>query len=272
MVIIHDDTSGIITESSSGKIESTFESVSDISSKVTGKRVDFPEIRASILSSNPGSDDVVPSISGNVVHVVINHGRSTFVTKSTNDNFEDRVVEGIAENKIGNIVNIEAENSHDVTTFGVDTTINNVVQNTISLNVSSENSEGKVIALKASKDVLTDLNLRILVDGVEIKPAIDINDLFQINKLAYLITIGQYVEVLVSVPKFSEHQIVVTSAPISVAPTSMTTEVPTVTVTSANTPISPIETTVVPTPKSPGFTAILILAAIVVVYIIKRKK
>ncbi len=57
------------------------------------------------------------------------------------------------------------------------------------------------MALRISKDVLTNLNLRVLVDGDEIKPAIDIDDLFKIDKIAYLIVIGQDIEVLVSIPK-----------------------------------------------------------------------
>ncbi len=247
MVIIHDTTSGIITESSSEKIESTFEVASDISTKVTGKRVDLSEIHASILSSNPESNEVVPSVSGNIIHVTINNGRSTFITKSINDQFEDRVVEGIAENKIGNVINIEAENSQDITTFGVDTTINKVIQNTVSINVSSEITEGRVMALRVSKDVLTNLNLRILVDGDEIKPAIDIDDLFKIDKLAYLIVIGQDVEVLVSIPKFSEHEVIITSA----APATTVTATPATgaITTTATPPVTPS-----PTKGAPGFT------------------
>lgn len=119
----------------------------------TGKRVDFSEIQASILSSDPESDEVIPSISGNIIHLTINNGRSTFIAKSVKYQFEDRVIEGIAENKIGNIVHIEAENSHDITTFGVDTTINKVIQNTVSINVSSEINEGRVMALGVCKDI-----------------------------------------------------------------------------------------------------------------------
>ncbi len=263
MVIIHDTTSGIITESSSEKIESIFEVTSGINTKVTGKRVDLSEIHASILSSNPESNEVVPSVSGNIIHVTINNGRSTFIAKSINDQFEDRVVEGIAENKIGNIVHIEAEDSQDITTFGVDTTINKVVQNTVSINVSSEITEGRIMALRVSKDVLTNLNLRILVDGDEIKPAIDIDDLFKINKLAYLIVIGQDVEVLVSIPKFSEHQIIVTSA----APTTTVIATGTITATAVPTPA--------PTPsptKAPGFTSGLILAVMAVLYLLTKNR
>ena len=265
MVIIHDTTNGIITESSSEKIESIFEVESGISTKVTGKRVDFSEIRASILSSNPESDDVIPSISGNILNVRINNGRSIFIANSLSDQFDDRVIEGIAENKVGNIVHIDAENSQDITTFGVDTTINNVVQNTVSINVSSEITEGKIMALKISKDVLTNLNLRILVDGDEIKPAIDIDDLFKNDKLAYLIVIGQDVEVLVSIPKFSEHQIIVTSA--AAAPT--TTVIATGTITATAVPTSAPS----PSPtKAPGFTSGLILSVMAVLYLLTKNK
>lgn len=264
MVIIHDTTSGIITESSSEKIESTFEVASDISTKVTGKRVDLSEIHASILSSNPESDEVVPSVSGNIIHVTINNGRSTFIAKSINDQFEDRVVEGIAENKVGNVINIEAENSQDITTFGVITTINEVVQNTVSINVSSEVTEGRVMALRISKDVLTNLNLSVLVDGNEIKPAIDIDDLFKIDKLAYLIVIGQDVEVLVSIPKFSEHEVIITSA----APTTTVTAIPaTGTITTAIPPVTPS-----PTKGAPGFTSGLILAVMAVLYLLTKSR
>ncbi len=264
MVIVHDEASGVITESSSEKIESIFETASDINAKVTGKRVDISEIRASILSSNPETDEVMPSVSGNTIHVAINQGRSTFIVKSMNDQFEDRVVEGIAENKIGNIINIEAENSQDITTFGVDTTINKVVQNTVSINVSSEITEGRIIALRISKDVLTNLNLRVLVDGEEIKPAINIDDLFKIDKLAYLIVIGQDVEVLVSIPKFSEHEILITSA----APAAAVTTTPTTTgtITATATPPTPSPA------KTLGFTSGLILAVMVVLYLLIKNR
>lgn len=257
MVIIHDTINGIITQSSSEKIVSTYEVASGTSTKVTGKRVDISEIQASILSSNPESDEVIPSVSENIIYVTINNGRSTFIVKSVNDQFGDRVVEGIAENKIGNIIRIEAENSQDVTTFGVDTTINKVVQNTVSINVSSEITEGRIIALKVSKDVLPNLNLRVLVDGDEIKPAIDIDDLFKIDKLAYLIVIGQDVEILVSIPRFSEHEVIVTSA------------APTTTVTATATPAQ------APTPsptKAPGFTSGLILAVMAVLYLLTKNR
>ncbi|HEY9207300.1 MAG TPA: hypothetical protein VIO58_15425 [Candidatus Methanoperedens sp.] len=265
MVIVHDDASGVITESSSEKIESIFETTSDINTKVTGKRVDLSEIRASILSSNPETDEVIPSVSGNIIRVAINQGRSTFIVKSLNDQFEDRVVEGIAENKIGNIINIEAENSHDVTTFGVDTTINKVVQNTVSINVSSEITEGRIIALRVSKDVLTNLNLRVLVDGEEIKPAINIDDLFKIDKLAYLIVIGQDVEVLVSIPKFSEHEVIITSA----APATIVTATPAAGVITPTTapPVTPG-----PTKGAPGFTSGMVLSAMIVLYLLMKSR
>ena len=263
MVIIHDTPNGIITESSSGKIESIYEVASGINTKVTGKRVDFSEIRSSILSTNPESDEVIPSISGNILRVTINNGRSIFIAKSISDQLDERVIEGIAANKIGNIIRIDAENSHDITTFGVDTTINKVVQNTVSINVSSEITEGKIIALRISKDVLTNLNMRILVDGDEIKPAIDIEDLFKIDKLAYLIVIGQDVEVLVSIPEFSEHEIIVTSE----APTA--TAIATGTMTATSVP------TTAPTPsptKTPGFTSGLILAIVAVLYLLEKNR
>jgi hypothetical protein len=268
MVIIHDNTNGIITESSSEKIESIFEVVSDISTKVTGKRVDLSEIHASILSSNPESDEVVPLVSGNIIHVTINHGRSTFIAKSINDQFEDRVVEGIAENKVGNVINIEAENSQDITTFGVITTVNKVVENTVSINVSSEVTEGRVIALRVSKDVLPNLNLRILVDGDEIKPAIDIDDLFKIDKLAYLIVIGQDVEVLVSIPKFSEHEVIITSAApiVAVTATPVTGTIGAIAAT-ATPPVTPS-----PTKGAPGFTSGLILAVMAVLYLLTKNR
>ncbi len=268
IVIIHDTTSGIITESSSEQIESILEVASDISTKVTGKRVDLSEIHASILSSNPESDEVVPSVSGNIIHVTINHGRSTFIAKSINDQFEDRVVEGIAENKVGNVINIEAENSQDITTFGVDTTINKVVQNTVSINVSSEVTEGRVMALRISKDVLANLNLRVLVDGNEIKPAIDIDDLFKIDKLAFLIVIGQDVEVLVSIPKFSEHEVVITSAaPATITATPATATITTTTVPPTTPPVTPS-----PTKGAPGFTSGLILAVLAVLYLLTKSR
>ncbi len=265
MIIVHDDASGVITESSSEKIEAIFETTSDINTKVTGKRVDLPEIRASILSSNPETDEVIPSVSGNTIHIAINQGRSTFIVKSINDQFEDRVVEGIAENKVGNIINIEAENSQDITTFDVDTTINKVVQNTVSINVSSEITEGRIIALRVSKDVLTNLNLRVLVDGEEIKPAINIDDLFKIDKLAYLIVIGQDVEVLVSIPKFSEHEVIITSA----APATTVTATPAAGVI---TPTAAPPVTPGPTKGAPGFTSGLVLSAMMVLYLLMKSR
>jgi len=107
-----------------------------------------------------------------------------------------------------------------------------------------------------------------LVDGHEVKQAIDYNDLFKNDKLSYLLVIGQNVEVLVSIPQFSEHEIVVTSEPSAAVVTNTATTIPAVGT------VTPIVTVVdnIPSPtKAPGFTLGIILVATTVLYLLFRK-
>jgi hypothetical protein len=197
-----------------------------------------------------------------------------------------RIIDGIAQQQVGSIVNIQSETVHDITTFDVDTSVDQVATNTVSLSVNSVLPQGKVIAIKVNKDVMKDLNLKVLVDNGNIPAAIDLNDLFKVDTLKYLLVIGQEVEILVSVPHFSEHQITVTSAQAAtaVATTSASeiTAVPTVTTATANSAVTetPTVTTTLPqaTPPTaiPVYTLLLILTVVVIVMllyilIIKRK-
>ncbi len=100
-------------------------------------------------------------------------------------------------------------------------------------------------------------------DGDEIKPAIDIDDLFKVDKLAYLIVIGQDIEILVSIPKFSEHQVIITSA----APIATVTATPAI-ISTTTVPV----TTPSPTKGAPGFASGLALAVMALVYLLTKTK
>ena len=268
MVIIHDNDEGIITEKSSDKIQAVYNIASGINVNGNSKRVDLSnDIKASIL----GDDQTKISTTGNIVTVMLTEdGKSTFIAKHVkSDVFEDRIVEGIASNQIGGVITIDSADSHDITTFNVDTSILKVVTNTVSVSVNSPTSEGKIIALNVNKDILKDLNLRVLVDGKEIQKAVDLDDLFKNDKFSSLIVIGQNIQILISIPKFSEHQITITSeaAPLSTSTpysTSTVAESPAIT----ETPIASMTTTA---PSTPGFTVGLMLAAITILYILMRK-
>jgi hypothetical protein len=266
MVIIHDNDNGIITEKSSEHIKQHFEASPDI--KVTGndKRVDLSEkIKASLV----GSSNVVSTVSGNSIDVDINQGESTFVSSTTTDLLESRIIDGIAQQQVGSVVNIESESVHDITTFDVDTSVDQVATNTVSLSVNSALPQGKVIALKVNKDVLKDLNLKVLVDNGEIPTAIDFDDLFKVDKLKFLLVVGQEVEILVAIPRFSEHQITVTSAQ-ALTSTATTVSTP-ITTTTTPLPTTTLSPTATHNPV-PEFTILAAAAIIVVLYILLKKK
>ena len=273
-VIVHDNPNGIITESSSNEIEAIYAVAPEINAEEISRRVDLlsPNIKGSIISSDP--DNMAALVTGDNISITLNHEKTTFTARilgarsANEDDFEDRLVQGIHDKRIGTILNIDAEDSHDVIGFGVDTTVNRVSRNTISVNVNSDTPEGRTVVLRMGKDIFTNLNLRILVDGHEIKQAIDYNDLFKNDKLSYLLVIGQNVEVLVSIPQFSEHEIVVTSEPSAAVETNAATTIPTIGT------VTPIVTGVgnIPSPtKAPGFTLSIILVATTVLYLLFRK-
>lgn len=261
-VIIYDNPNGIITESASGELKSIYTVVPEINVEETGNRVNLLDhIKGSIIGSD--TDSVVFLAAGNIISVKINHGKTTFtanvlgVRSAKEYEFEDRIVEGIYNKRIGNIVNIVSEDSSNVVGFGVYTTINKVSHNTVSLNVTSDSAEGRTILLRVGKDIFPNLNLRILVDGNEINQAKDFEDLFKNDKYAYLTVIGQNVEVLVSIPAFSEHEIVVTS------------ELPVTTTSGTSTAIPAVVTV---TAKTPGFTSGMLFSAIMIALILLRRK
>jgi len=273
-VIVHDNPNGIITESSSNEIEAIYTVVPEINAEEISRRVDLlsPNIKGSIISSDQAN--MAALVTGDNISITLNHEKTTFTARilgarsANEDDFEDRIVQGINDKRIGTILNIYTEDSHDVIGFGVDTTVNRVSRNTVNLNVNSDTTEGRTVVLRIGKDIFTNLNLRILVDGHEIKQAIDYNDLFKNDKLSYLLLIGQNVEVLVSIPQFSEHEIVVTSEPSAAVETNTPTTIPTVGT------VTPIVTVVgnIPSPtKAPGFTLGIVLVAATVLYLLFRK-
>ena len=196
-IIVHDNPNGIITESSSNETEAIYTVAPEINAEEISRRVDLSSsnIKGSIISSDP--DNMAALVTGDNISITLNHEKTTFTARilgarSVNeDDFEDRIVQGINDKRIGTILNIDTEESHDVIGFGVDTTVNRVSRNTVSLNVNSDTTEGRTVVLRMGKDIFTNLNLRILVDGHEIKQAIDYNDLFKNDKLSYLLVIGQ---------------------------------------------------------------------------------
>ena len=272
-VIVHDNPNGILTESSSNEIEAIYTVAPEINAEEISRRVDLssPDIKGSIISSDPAN--MAALVTGDNISITLNHEKTTFTARilgarsANEDDFEDRLVQGINDKRIGTILNIDTEDSHDVIGFGVDTTVNRVSQNTVSLNVNSDTTEGRTVVLRIGKDIFTDINLRILVDGHEIKQAIDYNDLFKNDKLSYLLVIGQNVEVLVSIPQFSEHEIVVTSEPSAAVATNTATTIPvTPIVTISNTPIPAA------TVKASGFTVgTVLLAATILLFLLFRK-
>jgi hypothetical protein len=277
-VIVHDNPNGIITESSSNEIEAIYTVTPEINAEEISRRVDLssPNIKGSIISSDPAN--MAALVTGDNISITLNHEKTTFTARilgarsAKEDDFEDRIVQGINDKRIGTILNIDTEDSHDVIGFGVDTTVNRVSRNTVSLNVNSDTTEGRTVVLRMGKDIFTNLNLRILVDGHEIKQAIDYNDLFKNDRLSYLLVIGQNVEVLVSIPQFSEHEILVTSEPSEAVVTNTTAPIPTVDNTLVRT-VAPIVTvTAVPAPtKAPGFTVSTVLSAMIVLFLLFRK-
>lgn len=273
MVIIHDNDNGIITAKSSEHIKQHFKVSPDIKVSKNGNRVDLSEkVKASMV----GSSDVVASVSENDIDFDINQGESTFASSTAvTDLLESRIIDGIAQQQVGSVISIDSETVHDITTFDVDTSVDKVMTNTVSLSVNSALPQGRVIALKVNKDIMKDLNLRVLVDNGEIPLATNFDDLFKVDKLKFLLVVGQEVEILVAIPHFSEHQITVTSAQ---APTMGSTSTATTTSTPIATTTNNIVTaTSTPMPtttpiSTPGFTSGLILIATAALYVLIKRK
>ncbi len=249
-VEIHDNPNGHMTIETEDKVNITFTLASGIGAKVNQSKVELTGVNASIISvGEEGTANF--TLSGNNLKASLDQAKIMFkavpLTAQTEKEkeFDDEVSDGIANRKIGAVVSIERSDSQDEVTFeDVNVIVNTVKNNTVSINVSSSLPEGKTVVLRINNDILGAVNprdVRVQFDGADIQMADNYADVIDIksDKPKYLIVIGaKDVEALVSIPKFSEHQITFTT-----------------------------------TPKAPGFSALLGALALVFAarYLVRRK-
>lgn len=247
-VKIHDNPNGLMTIETEGKLNLTFTLA--VGAEVKQSKVELTGVNASIR--RVGEEGMVNfTLSGSTLKASLDHGKIMFkavpLTAKTEKEkeFEDEIEEGIAHKKIGAVVSIEKSESHDeISLDDVKVVVNTVKNNTVSVNVSSSLTEGKTVVIRINNDILAAVNprdVKVKFDDEDIQQADNYADVIDIksDKPKYLIVIGaKDVEALVSIPKFSEHQITFTT-----------------------------------TPKAPGFTALLGALALVFAarYLVRRK-
>ncbi len=223
---IHDNPDAIIKITSEDAVDVNFSLAAGISATINQTEVDLTGINASVVGV--GEEGTVRfALSGNVLVSSLDHAKIMFkatpLTARTEKEkeFDDKVLEGIDRGKIGAVVHIEKNDSHDeVSLDSVNVTVNTIQNNTVSLNVSSELSGGKTILITVSNKILRAVSTKdvhVTFDGAEIQQADNYADVMNQtgNRPKYLILVGvSDVEALVSIPKFSEHQITITAMPL----------------------------------------------------------
>lgn len=222
---IHDNPTGLMKiKSEDGTRSITFTLSSGIGASVNGSKVTLTGIDAAIISLGK-KGGVSFSLSGNVLTATIGEeGSLMFRAVSAKaeteqeKEHEEQVRNGIADGKIGGMATISGKDSSDVVIFNrITMSVESVANNSVTLEVSSDLPEGKTVLITISKDILDVVgsrDIRILFDGAEIQQASNYQDVMDPTndggKAEYLLLVGaDEVQALVSVPKFSTHEITV---------------------------------------------------------------
>ncbi len=268
---IHDNPDGLMKFTAENTANVSFTLSTGIRANVNQSAVDLTGVNASIVSVGE-EGNVSFTLSANILSASLSHAKIMFkavpvgARTEQEQELENRVVEGVTQGKIGAVVNIDKNNSHDEVSLDmVNASVTDVRDNTVSVNVSSELPQGKTILLRVNNSILKAASpgdIRVLFDGIEIQQADNYTDVMNpTDKPKYLIVIGaKDVEALVSIPKFSEHQIIITTA-------GAATATPTTAVSTAPTTAAPTTT-----PRAPGFTAALGMVSIIAFAVLYRRK
>ncbi len=263
---LHDNPDGLIKISAEENTSVAFTLYAGIGASVIQDTARLTGITASIMKVG-GERNVGFTLSGNILNATLDHAKIIFrATPAQTDKekeLEDSVDKGVSEGKIGAVVHVDRADSSDVVTLSqVNVSVGNVESKTVSIDLSSDQPGSKTVMLSINNDILGAVNpadVKVLLDGNEIQQADNYSDIMKEDKAKYLIVIGaKDVEALVSIPKFSEHQITVTTAAnqITVATTADQTTAMTAT-----------QTTV--PPRTPGFTLILAVLAFAAWYFVR---
>ncbi len=135
-------------------------------------------------------------------------------------NHRNQVTAGIMAGDVGAEVDIEGEDSTSTVVYdSLNISIEQVENNTVSIDISSELSQGTTVSLSVSSDILEVMqeeNVTILFDGEQIQMADNYDDIMNPDDdggaAEYLVVVGsEDVEVLVSIPHFSAHSITITT-------------------------------------------------------------
>jgi hypothetical protein len=142
------------------------------------------------------------------------------VMTQAQSNHRNRVTTGIMDGDVGAEIDIEDNDSSSTVIYdSLNISIEQVENNTISINISSGLSQGTTVSLSVSSDILEVIqeeNVTILFDGKQIHMADNYDDIMNPDDddgaAEYLVVVGsEDVEVLVSIPHFSAHSITITT-------------------------------------------------------------
>ena len=171
------------------------------------------------------------------------------------------VMAGIMAGDVGAEVDIEGEDSSSTVVYdSLNISIEQVENNTVSIDISSELSQGTTVSLSVSSDILEAMqeeNVTILFDGEQIQMADNYDDIMNPDddggEAEYWVVLdSEVVEVLVSIPHFSAHSITITTGDAGAALPDL--------------PAAEEEAT-----GAPGFGFVLATLGLLMVYLLRRR-
>lgn len=231
---IHDNPKGLIKLDVSGNRTVTFVLADGISGALSNGSITLSgELNSSLVQIGHEEGSVDFSITGDTVTADVTDAKLMFrthpvTTYRTSEHAEHHkhVMDGIVDGDVGGEVDIEDEDSNSTVVYdSLNISIEQVENNTVSIDVSSELSQGTTVSLSVSSDILEVIqaeNVTILFDGEQIQMADSYDDIMDSEDdggvAEYLVVVGsEGVEVLVSIPHFSAHSITITTAPTGAA-------------------------------------------------------
>ncbi len=132
----------------------------------------------------------------------------------------ERIIHAIGEGKVAGEITVGKHVDFENYTYGFHANVGTMKHNYVSIDVDSENHEGKVVLININKtDMQYDSShhLTVKIDGKEIKETNDEDVLAGGTQGKYtVVDNGDYLTVLVYMPHFSEHSIDVESQPNNV--------------------------------------------------------
>jgi len=273
---IHDNPKGLIKVDVKGSRNVTFVLADDISGEVgdlknavnlsgelNGTLVQIGHENGTVDFSTDGDKNFTANVTDAKLMF-----RTHPVTVMTQAQFihRERVTTGIMAGDVGAEVDIEGGDSTSTVVYdSLNISIEQVENNTVSIDISSELSQGTTVSLSVSNDILEVMqeeNVTILFDGEQIQMADNYEDIMNPDDdggaAEYLVVVDSesgVVEVLVSIPHFSAHSITITTGGAGAALPD-----------GATIPDAEEEAT-----GAPGFGFVLATVGLLMVYLIRRR-